>query len=313
MGEFSNFACLLLPGCFLEETLVGGVISVLDLCFSSNSCKEKMDMVGNGTNVEPPKGSEDTVNYQAPNISSSDWHLNGNNLTNTSIGVVTMGKPMVESSSCSSAPMVDSFCPSIWDQPINGQSLGYSDMSIAHDARNALLQSGVFQPTLPKMLPHILPPFPADSGFIERAARFSCFSGGSFSEMVNPFSIPEHLNPQSRGFGPLQESPEVFLGGNGLRLTPGIHSEKHEMNEHGTEKGRSPFKNDKKIESFIGSANDEAKNGVDEDNQCDDAEFSGRGAQEEADEPSGKGPGLKKRKRIEQVEIFPVFFFCSRD
>lgn len=50
---------------------------------------------------------------------------------------------------------------------------------------------------IPRMLPQTLsssPQFPTDSGFIERAARFSCFSGSHFGAVLNsPFSI----NPES--------------------------------------------------------------------------------------------------------------------
>ncbi|KAI3452945.1 hypothetical protein Pfo_009608 [Paulownia fortunei] len=287
-----------------------------------------MDMARNDTSVEPGKGSEDTVNYHAPNM-SSDWHVNGNDTTNTSIGMMTMGNSMVDSSSCSSAPMLNSFCPSIWDQPINGQSLGYCDMNVQNDAStssslgpvragmgwtpNATLREDMFLPTVPRMLPHNLSHFPADSAFIERAARFSCFNGGNFSEWVNPFSIPDPLNPHSRGLGPMQGPHAVFIG-NGSKLSPGMQSQRHEMSmtevskeaslpaEHGTE--GSPFKNEKKSESFM-RYHDEAKNGVDvSDNQSDETEFSRRGAQEELDgtagESSGKGLGLKKRKRTEQ-------------
>ncbi|KAL8549293.1 hypothetical protein ACS0TY_008226 [Phlomoides rotata] len=188
-------------------------------------------MAGNGTNIELSK------DYNAPNMSS-----------------------MVGVSSSPCTPMVDSFCPPIWDQPINGQSLGYCNMNVQnHDPStssmgwipNAMIRDCAFRPSVSRMLPHSLPPFPPDSAFIERAARFSCFNGGNFSEMANPFAFPD---PQ---VGPIQGPTEK----------------------------------------------DEAKNGVNMlSNQGDEAEFSGRGDQEELvktaeEESSG---GLKKRKRIEQ-------------
>ncbi|KAI3467194.1 hypothetical protein Pfo_023857 [Paulownia fortunei] len=284
-----------------------------------------MDMAGKDTNLEQQKGSDNPVNYHAPNM-SSDWQVNGNNLTNTSIGMILMGNSMVESSACSSAPMVDSFCPPIWDQPINGQSLGYCDVNVQNDAStssslgpvradmgwtpNAMLKGGMFLPAVSGMLPQSFPHFPADSAFIERAARFSCFSGGNFGEMMNPVSIPDPLNPYSRGLGLMQGPHEVF-GGNASKPLPGMQSHRHEMNmnevseevslpgKHGTE--GSPFKNEKKSESFMCS-HDEAKQGVGvSGNESDEAEFSGRGAQEELDgaagESSGKGLSTKKRKR----------------
>lgn len=173
-------------------------------------------MSGNDTNVELSK------EYNAPNMSSV---------------------------SCSpSTPMLDSFCPPIWDQPIHGQGLGYCNMNVQnHDPSSWIPNAS----SLTRMLPHSLPPFPSDSSFIERAARFSCFNGGNFSEMVNPFAFP---HPQ---IGP----------------------------------------NENEIE------NDEAKNEVNMLNkQCDEAEFSGRGDQEDLVKTAEGSPGLKKRKRIEQVD-----------
>ncbi|KAK6116399.1 hypothetical protein DH2020_049861 [Rehmannia glutinosa] len=242
-------------------------------------------MAGNDTNVEPPN---------APNM-SSEWQVTGNNTTNTSIGMITIGNPTVEISSCSSASMVDSFCPPIWDQPINGHSLGYCDMNVQNDAStsspvragtvwtpNAVLRENMFMPMLPNSLPH----FPADSGFIERAARFSCFSGGNFSQMVNPFGTHPHL-------GLMQQPNEALIGNVSKRVE--VSKEGSLIGEHGTE--GSPFKNEKKNEIF----NDDAKNGVDlSGTQSDEAEFSGRGGQEES---SGKGIGLKKRKRTEQKTV----------
>lgn len=166
-------------------------------------------MAGNETNVEVSK------DYNAPNMSS-----------------------MVEVSSSPCIPMVDSFCPPIWDQPINGV---YCNMNVQnHDQSgwipNAMMRDSSFRPSVSRMLP----PYPPDTSFIERAARFSCFNGGNFSEMVNPFALPE---PQT------------------------------------------PNKNE----------NDEAKSGANMlNNQCDEAEFSGRGDQEELVNT--------KRKRIEQVD-----------
>ncbi|KAH6823143.1 pentatricopeptide repeat-containing protein [Perilla frutescens var. hirtella] len=273
-----------------------------------------MDIVGKDASVEPSSNAnDDSANYHGHNM-SSDWQVNGNNLTNTSMGMISICNSMVESSACSTASMVDSFCAApVWD---HGHNLGYCDVNVQNDAStssnlghvradlgwnpNAMLRGGVFLPPVSGMLPH----FPADSGFIERAARFSCFSGGSFGEMVNPFSVPDPLNPYSRSLGMVQGQHDV-LGGNGSKS-----QQRHEMNvaelskeaslllgKQGTE--GSPFKNDKRSESF----HDEVKQqgvGV-SGNESDEAEFSGRGPQEEAGcatgESSGKGLGSKKRKR----------------
>ncbi|KAL8518408.1 hypothetical protein ACS0TY_009696 [Phlomoides rotata] len=227
-----------------------------------------MDVVGKDTDVEAQKGRDDPVNYHAPNM-SSDWQINGsnnNNLTNTAANGMI---PVVESS----APMVDSFC---WDQAMSGQNLGYCDVN----AQNAMLRGGggMFLSPVSGMLPQNLPHFPADSAFIERAARFSCFGGGSFGEMLNPFSVPD-----PRSLGMMFQGPHEVLGANRheLNIT--------EISNHGTE-GR----NEKRSESL----HDDAKQQVGvSGNESDEAEFSGRGAPDELDSSSGKGVGMKKRKR----------------
>ncbi|KAK4423651.1 Transcription factor [Sesamum alatum] len=279
-------------------------------------------MSGNYANVEPAKGSEDPVNYHEPNM-SSDWHVHGNKITTTSIGLVTMCNSMAEPSAHASAPVMDSFGPPIWDQSINGQNSGYCNMNVASTSSslgavkvgmgwtpNAMLSEGMFLPTVPGGVPQSLPHFPADSAFIERAARFSCFNGGNFSEIANHFPVSQSLNPHSRGLRPMR-GPDEVLGGNGLKAVLGMQSQRHQMHmaevsnealihgERGTE--GSPFKNEKESERFMLS-HDEAKNGIDvSGNHCDEAEFSGGGAQEELDqECSGKGLDLKKRKRTEQ-------------
>lgn len=219
-------------------------------------------MVGKDSNVEPQKGREDPVNYNAPNL-SSDWEINGNssNLTNTTIGMM----PMVESS----APMVDSFC---WDQ---AQNLGYCDVN----AQNVMLRGGMFMPPVSGMLPQNLPHFPADSGFIERAARFSCFGGGSFAEMLNPFAVPD-----PRSLGMMFQGPHEVLGGNGSNPL------------HGNDKRSESLHED--VKQQVGGSG----------NESDEAEFSGRGVPEELDSSSGKGVGAKKRKRGGQVWNFSLLF-----
>lgn len=316
---------------------------------------------------ELEKRSGDSLNYHSASM-SSDWRFGGGggNLTNTSMSTVQGGNPMaackgdlVGSSSCSSASMVDSFGPNLWDHPANSQTLGFCDMNVQNNAStsstlgirkggpgslrmdidktldigwnppSSMLKGGIFLPNAPGMLPQGLSQFPADSGFIERAARFSCFNGGNFSDMMNPFSIPESLNPYSRGGGMLQQ--DVFAS-NGLKSVPGGQSQKDEpsMAEiskdvssavRGAMEG-SPLKNERKSESLVKSL-EEAKQGIGvSGNESDEAEFSGGGGGGGQEEPSilegtggepsaGKGLGAKKRKRsgqdpeIDQVKGSP--------
>ncbi|KAL2559136.1 transcription factor bHLH [Forsythia ovata] len=282
-----------------------------------------MDMAGEDATVQLEKRNEEPLNYRDGNM-SLQWKLNGNNLTNTSMVINPTSNSMIESLACSSDSMADSFAPSIWNQPIIGQSLGYCDLNVKNNAStsntlgngtgsfgpvrpNAMLKGSTFLPDFPVMLPPSLPHFPADSGFIERAARFSCFGGGNFVDMMSPFRISESLNPYTG------DSLEVFMG-NGSKSLPVMQSQRHEINaiecskevslpvELGTE--GSPIKNDKMIENFP-SSHDEAKYGIGVlAHESDEAEFRGSGFQEEledaAGESSAKGLGSKKRKRTRQ-------------
>jgi hypothetical protein len=147
---------------------------------------------------------------------------------------------------------------------------------------------GVFLPNAHGMLlPHSLSQFPADSGFIERAARFSCFGRGNFGNMVNSFSASESMNPFAR-IGPvmMQQAQEVF-GGNGLNSDVKMNETSKGVSlsaEQGATTEGSPLKNERRSNSFGMSGN-----------ESDEAQNSGADGQ---DNPSSsKAIGLKKRKR----------------
>lgn len=321
--------------------------------------------MGEKDKFELDNKNEEAMNY-SPGM-SSDWRFDGSNLTSISMGLVPAGNSMaigkgdlIGSSSCSSAPMVDSFVPTLWDHTTNPQNLVFCDMNVQNNAStlnalgirkespaslrtgidrtldmcwnpsNPMLKGGIFTPNMPGMSPQSLSQLSTDSAFIERAARFSCFNGGNFSDMLNPFAISESMSLYSRGGGMMQGVQDV-LAGNGLK--PGIsvvHSHKGELNvseaskdasltvEPGATEG-SPLKNERKSESLMKS-NDEAKQCVGgSGNESDEAEFSngaGGGREEPSmlggagGEPSAKGHSSKKRKRNGQVkpwfEKFPL-------
>ncbi|XP_016462422.1 transcription factor bHLH49-like [Nicotiana tabacum] len=261
-----------------------------------------MDIASKNDSEPEKRNNEEVVNYQSPNI-SSEWQLSGSNLTNVSMGMIQ-----------SNNQMVDTFCPTSWDQPTNSPSLGFCDANVQINPStsnplvtlgpnwtpNAMLKGGMFLPPAPMMLPQSLAQFPADSDFIERAARFSCFSGGNFGDMMNSFSLPESMNPYYRGPPPMQ-GPRELLASNGLKspfaqkqhLSNVAESSKDvslTVDHRDTE--RSPLKNEKKSENF-----DEV--GAVSGNESGEAECSGR--QEEMDgageESYGKNIGSKKRKR----------------
>ncbi|CAI9761826.1 unnamed protein product [Fraxinus pennsylvanica] len=275
-----------------------------------------MDIAVKDANIEPEKGNENPINYHATNM-SSDWPLNENILTNTSLGIIPTGNSIVESSVCSSALMADSFCPQIWDQPVSVQSLGYCDVNVPNNARtkdnfgptsastgwipDAILRECMYLPTFPGMVPQSMPHFLADSSCIEREARFSCFSGENFGDMMNRYIVPENLNSNSHVLASMQGQHDVFASGGRKMSMTESSKEAFLPSEYGTE--GSPLKNKKTIESSPFSRV-EAKLGVGTlANDSNEVEFSSRGDQELEGSPresSGKGLGSKKRKRTEQ-------------
>ncbi|KAF3432255.1 hypothetical protein FNV43_RR26994 [Rhamnella rubrinervis] len=278
--------------------------------------------MGDKDKFELENKSEDPMNY-SPDM-SSDWRFGGSNLTNTSVGLISVGNSMSVSkgdlvgSSCSSASMVDSFGPTIWEHPTNSQSLSFCDISVPNNS-NTLSTLGMRKGTpaswrsgIDRALDMCWNP---QNSMSKRAARFSCFNGGNFNDMVNPFAVPESMGLYSRGAGMMPGAQDI-LAGNGMKSASGVQSQKNELNagealkdasltvEHGATDG-SLLRNERKSESLVKS-HDEAKQGVGNGgsgNESDEAEFSGGGQEEPSmlegpgGAPSTKGLGSKKRKR----------------
>ncbi|XP_077237668.1 transcription factor bHLH49-like isoform X2 [Tasmannia lanceolata] len=296
------------------------------------------------------KRGEDHLNYHVSNI-SSDWRFGCDNLANPSQGLVptdnsspvSKGNPL-GSSSCSSVSMVDSFCPSLWDHP-GSQNLGFCEsnvqistntsnvavirttvpgpsrsgmekaLDVGWNPPNSISKGGVFLQTGAGILPQSLSQFPTDSAFIARAARFSCFNGGNFSDIMNPFNISESLSPYSKGGG-IQATE---FGGQSERNALHMDEVSKDISlpvDHGATEGSS-MKNSREMGSFL-RPSDEGKHGiVMSSNESDEAEFSGSGQEEPCNlenavgEPSTKRLGAKKRKRsgqdveLEQTKVDP--------
>ncbi|XP_049391927.1 transcription factor bHLH49-like isoform X2 [Solanum stenotomum] len=243
----------------------------------------------------------------------SDWQLSGSNLTNASNRII------------------DSFCASVWDNPISSSNLGFCGTNIQMNPGaaigldplrasvnrmvamgwtqpNVMSKGGTFIPPTTGMVPHSLTQLSADSGFIERATRFSCFSGGIVGDMMNPFAILNSSDTYHNGltFG---ESQEVF-GSNGLQSPSTAISQKQHMRnavessdqdvslpleyEH---TDRSPLKNEKNVKS-----QDEAKEcvGISEN----ESECSGHQEEVEDGNSSARCLGSRKRKRSDQDTEF---------
>ncbi|KAJ6689726.1 hypothetical protein OIU85_006078 [Salix viminalis] len=284
---------------------------------------------------------------------------NSTSIPNSSLGLIPTDNQMsvcrgdlAGAASCSSASVIDSFGPSMWEHPTNSQNLVFCDVSVQNIASssntvgigkgvpaslrngidrtlemgwnppNSMLKGGFFLPNASGMLPQSLSQFP-DSAFIERAARFSCFNGESFNDMVNPFGAPESMGLFfPRGGGMMQGTGENFMG-SGMKSVSGGQAPKNFMkaveaskdvsmsvNHMATNKG-SPLKNETKSDSLARSR-DEAKQGmVGSGNASDEAEFSGGGGQDEPSmlegncrELSAKSLDSKKRKRNGQDAEF---------
>ncbi|CAK7326436.1 unnamed protein product [Dovyalis caffra] len=303
---------------------------------------------------ELEKSNENPINHHSPGGMSSDWRFNTTCIPNSSLGLVPADNQMpvcrgdlVGAASCSSASVIDSFGPAMWEHPTNSQNLVFCDINVQNIAsssntvgigkgapaslrngidrtlemgwnpRNSILKGGIFLPNAPGMLPQGLSQFPADSAFIERAARFSCFNGGNFGDMVNPFGVPESMGLFPRGGGMIQGPAEVFMG-SGMKSVSGGQAQKNVMNAGEASKDVSMsvddmatewslLKNETKSESLARSR-DEAKQGVGgSGNDSDEAEFSGGRGQDEPSmlegncgELSAKSLGSKKRKRTGQ-------------
>ncbi|KAL4278758.1 hypothetical protein GQ457_03G011450 [Hibiscus cannabinus] len=293
--------------------------------------------------------NENSINYQAP-VMSSDWQFGGANLTSAGMSLVPSGNPLALGSSCASASVADSFGSNLWEHPSNSQNLGFCGINVQNgasssnamgigkstltslrsgvdrpfdmgwNAASSMLKGGFFLPNTTGILPQSLSQFPADSSFIERAARFSSFNGGNFGDMVSPFGMPESMGLYTGGMG-LMRGPEDMFAANGMKSVSGVESQKSKLNV--TEATRdaclqvenrakkSPG-NDRRSGSLF-RANEEAKQGAGgSGNESDEAEFSGHdGGQDEppsldgaGGEPSAKGLSSKKRKRsLQDAEI----------
>jgi hypothetical protein len=307
------------------------------------SDKEKFEVDGNG---EPMSYS----NGMPP-----DWRFGGGggNLVNSSLGLVSIGNSMninredlIGSSSCSSASMVDSFSPNFWDHSANSQNLGFCDINgsssntigirkdgfgfgrgghdhgtleVGWNQANSMMKGdgflvnggqGVFTQSLSQ--------FPTDSGFIERAARFSCFGGGNFGDVVNSYGIPQSMAMYA---GTIHGARDA-LAGIGLKVgtvgqsqesddpkvvegTKGVSPSVEQLATRG-----SPLKNDKS-ESRVVSQDDGKQalvRNVNDSDRGESGDDDGGGQEGSAmmegttsGEPSIKGLNSKKRKRNGQV------------
>ncbi|XP_010532469.1 PREDICTED: transcription factor bHLH49-like isoform X2 [Tarenaya hassleriana] len=147
-------------------------------------------------------------------------------------------------SSCSPSQMMDSLGQALWHDPNSVQTNGFAGFSVRINTgssnvmgvangnlpsyRNSIDRSlemgwnlpnlmpkgnGFLLPNPSGFLPQSMVQFPADSGFIERAARFSCFGGGNFSDMMNqPLVVSESMGLYSQVGGTMQGLQDMQVG-----------------------------------------------------------------------------------------------------
>lgn len=264
--------------------------------------------------LELEKRNEEPLGYHPISL-SADWRYDIPNFAKSSMGLVSSGNCMAVCGdavgpSCSSGSMVDSFGPKVWEHSVNTAPLGFSEMDV-HNGPSVsdpllMLKGGPFLPSMAGMVHHGLSQFSTDSAFIERAARFSSFSGGNFADILNPLGIHQSCNPYTRGEVMMQGMQEV-LSGNTFKTLSGRLPHKSEACLADTSKDVSlpPERGAvelQKIDTAVERSNDEAKQGVSmSGNDSDEPEFSGGLAQDEGVPLTVKD--AKKRKRVNQVTL----------
>ncbi|XP_018451959.1 transcription factor bHLH49-like isoform X2 [Raphanus sativus] len=243
------------------------------------------------------RNGDTTANYDDESANNNnpppDWRVSGSN--------------QVSAPNDSYPPenqMMDSFGQTLWYDPTNVQAVGYGGFNGVNNASSSsssfrgnnnmdrslemgwnLLPpkgNGMFLPNASSFLP---PPsmaqFPADSGFIERAARFSLFSGGSFSDMMNHHHQQQQ---QQQPLGNPTESIGLFLPSNvGVAHNDASAAMKESNVVRSSEQGNK--------QNVPGSGN------VSEDTQ---SSGGGGGNGQKGGEASSKGFDSKKRKRNRQ-------------
>ncbi|XP_038999315.1 transcription factor bHLH49-like isoform X1 [Hibiscus syriacus] len=307
-----------------------------------------MDDIGENHEHELENRNENSINCQAP-VMSSDWQFGGANLTSGGMSLVPSDNPLAIGSSCAS--VADSFGSNIWEHPSNSQNLGFCGFNVQHggsssnavgigrgtlttlrssidrpfdmgwNAASSTLKGGFLLPNTNRILPQSLSQLPDDSAFIERAARFSSFIGGNFSDMVSPLGMPESVGLYTRGVG-LMPVHEYVFSANEMKSVSSVESQKSKLNVAEATRDaclqvenrakESPLRKDGRSGSLV-PANEETKQGTGgSGNESDEPEFSGReGGQDEPSsldgtggEPSTKGLSAKKRKRsLQDAEI----------
>ncbi|KAK9116401.1 hypothetical protein Sjap_015348 [Stephania japonica] len=286
---------------------------------------------GEKGNFGAEKKGPDPTSYHSSSSSiiSSNWRFDekGDLMPTTTTAAAAAAATATTTSAAvasSSASLGDSFCPVIWGHP----QLGLCDNNVPTSSctanqemvrkgfpvdfamgwnwnpLNPMSRGGAFPQAAAGILPQSLAQFPADSAFVERAARLSCFNGGNFSDAVNPFSMPATAAAAASLINPYLKSPQdlppatasrPFLGNpNSVNNEPNFFTGSRSSSssrdislpvEEVMMMDGSPNKNEKEKGSTLpcpppppAPAPDEAKQGNGaSSNESEEAEFSGGG------------------------------------
>lgn len=183
----------------------------------------------------------------------------------------------------SSSMTMSSFSHCPWNASANLAASRLSESGAPSDSLLSFLQSGI----------GILPPsFPADSAFIQRAARYSCFHDGSLGGMMNPFSTPQFLNPYSNAANGLERAG-VQNNEVGMTEAPRNESLPTRGDDHPTEDRHQ-------VVNLQASAT----------NKFSQLDSAGGGGQDAAGDSSPKELAAKKRKLTNDVGLCH-FHSCS--
>ncbi|KAL8112080.1 hypothetical protein AgCh_019687 [Apium graveolens] len=279
-------------------------------------------------------GDEDLRDYNSPDIPLSLRFSRSASIgSNARDNTMPIGRgDLLESSLCTDASMVDSFCTNVLDQSITSQNLGFCDVDVLNNVGsfnasamegtldmgwnlpNPVLGGDISLPSSLSMLSRSLSQIPIHLDVLERGAAFSCFSGGNFGEMLNSSTIPGSISQYTRGVVQMH-GPRGIYSGVRLNSISGLEVQKNETHgiegaegvsmyiEHGPS-GGSP-NSGRKTESFVRSQDEANEGQCESGNESVDAEFSTGGSQAEPSQGTAqgilaKGRGSKKRRKIAQ-------------
>ncbi|KAL0731352.1 hypothetical protein Bca4012_027446 [Brassica carinata] len=254
----------------------------------------------------------------ADNNHPPDWRISGSNPVSAPFS--SYPTENLITASCSPSQMMDSFGQSLWYDPTNVQAVGYggfnggnasSSSSCFRGGMDRSLEmgwslpnllppkgNGLFLPNASSFLPPSMAQFPADSGFIERAARFSLFS-----DMVNqpPLGNPESIGLFLQGQCPSSDvnvgvaaaMKDANVGSRERASKPNVSEDTQSSGQKGGETSSKGFDSKKRKRNRQNSEADQLQKSEEEAN-------NNSGDKKRNDEQSPNSPGNKTNSGKQQ-------------